>query len=663
MNKLKLKRIIIVASFIIIMMTSILKYPSSFASSNANLYLVFDKTTYNVGDIVNININLDQFASLSEVKLQIKIKEEYFEPVMVDNKYFYFSASSVFTNDVINDYVDHTYLRLRLIKDENISEGYFSSYKNNICNLQLKVKRPIDDIYNYFTIDNYDNMGISVYLFDVKDQIINYNLYHREKIKVNWQVESYELNVYSEVPDFKKDIQILNREIGEYEYLIEKQIDTMIIGLKTVHIGIYDKKAADYIVLSKAVSVVDKMAPIITYPSNITIEDNLIMTIDYFDYIDVSDNYDTYLDTTIKYYDEELKEVQDLDSFRTYLSSNQKGYLKFIAKDTSKNETSTEFIEINVIDTLAPLINEIDKLVINDTEVDHFDLLSNFIVSDNYDHHPEVVFDFGEYNQYAYEELKEVLKIGTNIHFSYFAIDESMNKTAVFQAVIEVIDTIKPSVKVSDVIVDDVDYNSNDFEQLVIISDNFKYPCRLEKKYYINDVLVNQEQFDEAMLRGQKGYIVYVGIDTFDNRSEEVRQNINVIDTIVPQIIVKNIQNGQKYIKMDKIEYEIVENFDNYELIVLLDDKEYLGGKVEIGKHELYIKVKDAIGHERSLSLDFEVIEDNIIGCKGDASCYVNNYLEVVIIVSALLIFVIIMIIVRIVIKRRNKKSFNHFSL
>lgn len=656
MNKLKLKRIIIVASFIIIMMTSILKYPSSFASSNANLYLVFDKTTYNVGDIVNININLDQFASLSEVKLQIKIKEEYFEPVMVDNKYFYFSASSVFTNDVINDYVDHTYLRLRLIKDENISEGYFSSYKNNICNLQLKVKRPIDDIYNYFTIDNYDNMGISVYLFDVKDQIINYNLYHREKIKVNWQVESYELNVYSEIPDFKKDIQILNREIGEYEYLIEKQIDTMIIGLKTVHIGIYDKKAADYIVLSKAVSVVDKMAPIITYPSNITIEDNLIMTIDYFDYIDVSDNYDTYLDTTIKYYDEELKEVQDLESFRTYLSSNQKGYLKFIAKDTSKNETSTEFIEINVIDTLAPLINEIDKLVINDTEVDHFDLLSNFIVSDNYDHHPEVVFDFGEYNQYAYEELKEVLKTGTNIHFSYFAIDESMNKTAVFQAVIEVIDTIKPSVKVSDVTVDDVDYNSNDFEQLVIISDNFKYPCRLEKKYYINDVLVNQEQFDEAMLRGQKGYIVYVGIDTFDNRSEEVRQNINVIDTIVPQIIVKNIQNGQKYIKMDKIEYEIVENFDNYELIVLLDDKEYLGGKVEIGKHELYIKVKDAIGHERSLSLDFEVIEDNIIGCKGDASCYVNNYLEVVIIVSALLIFVIIMIIVRIVIKKKKQK-------
>lgn len=56
-----------------------------------------------------------------------------------------------------------------------------------------------------------------------------------------------------------------------------------------------------------------------------------------------------------------------------------------------------------------------------------------------------------------------------------------MNKTAVFQAVIEVIDTIKPSVKVSDVTVDDVDYNSNDFEQLVIISDNFKYPCRLEK--------------------------------------------------------------------------------------------------------------------------------------------------------------------------------------
>lgn len=656
MNKVKLKRVIIVASFIIIMMTSILKYPSSFANSNANLYLVFDKTTYNVGDIVNININLDQFASLSEVKLQIKIKEEYFEPLMVDNRYFYFSASSVFTNDIINDYVDNSYLRLRLIKDENISEGYFSSYKNNICNLQLKVKRPIDDIYNYFTMDNYENMGISVYLFDVKDQIINYNLYHREKIKINWGIESYELNVYSEVPDFKKDIKILNREIDEYEYLIEKQIDTMIIGLKTVHIGIYDKKAADYVVLSKAVSVVDKIAPIIDYPSNITIEDNLITTTNYFDYINVSDNYDTYLDITVKYYDEKLEEIKDLENFKTYFYSNQKGYLKFVAKDTSKNETSTELIEINIIDTSAPLINEVDKLVINDTEIDTFDLLSNFIVSDNYDHNPQVVFDFGEYNNYSYEELKEILKIGTNITFSYFAIDKSMNKTTVFQAIIEVIDTIRPNIVVSDVTVNDVDYNSNNFEQLVIISDNFKYPCKLEKNYYIDDKLVNKEQFDELMLRGKKGYIVYIGIDTFNNRSEGVRQNVNVIDTIAPQIIVKNIQNEQKYIKMDKIEYEIVENFDNYELIVLLDDKEYLGGKVEIGKHELYIKVKDAIGHERSLSLDFEVIEDNIIGCKDDASCYVNNYLEVVIIVSALLVFVIIMIIVRIVIKKKKQK-------
>ncbi len=171
--------------------------------------------------------------------------------------------------------------------------------------------------------------------------------------------------------------------------------------------------------------------------------------------------------------------------------------------------------------------------------------------------------------------------------------------------------------------------------------------------------MVNKEQFDELMLRGKKGYIVYIGIDTFNNRSEGVKTNVNVIATIAPRIIVKNIQNEQKYIKLDKIEYEIVENFDNYELIVLLDDKEYLGGKVEIGKHELYIKVKDAIGHERSLSLDFEVIEDNIIGCKDDASCYVSNYLEVVIIVSALLVFVIIMIIVKNCHKtRKSKKSF-----
>ncbi len=65
--------------------------------------------------------------------------------------------------------------------------------------------------------------------------------------------------------------------------------------------------------------------------------------------------------------------------------------------------------------------------------------------------------------------------------FQYFAIDKSMIKTTVFQAIIEVIDTIRPNIVVSDVTVNDVDYNSNNFEQLVIISDNFKYPCKLEK--------------------------------------------------------------------------------------------------------------------------------------------------------------------------------------
>ena len=65
----------------------------------------------------------------------------------------------MFKTDIINDYIDNSYLRLRLIKDSVIDSGYYSNYKNNVCHFRLKTKRPINDIKEYFTLDNYEEMG------------------------------------------------------------------------------------------------------------------------------------------------------------------------------------------------------------------------------------------------------------------------------------------------------------------------------------------------------------------------------------------------------------------------------------------------------------------------------------------------------------------------
>lgn len=653
-----IKKIIsfIIVSLIIFKLILLNVVPKTMASNNAKLYLVFDKTTYNVGDIVNITFNLDQFSNLNEVKLQVKIKKDTFEPVVTDNKYFYFSSASIFKNDVINDFVDESYLRLRLIKDENITDGYFSSYKNNLCHLKLKTNKAIDNIYQYFTLENYESNGVSAYLFNTNDQLIEYELYTKEKIKVNWEKENYELDVFSNVPNFKEDIKVLNRQDGEYEYLEEKSIDTNIVGLKTIHIGIYDKTTADYIILSRPVVVVDKIAPVINYPSEIKVKDKVITSIDYLENIIISDNYDSFFDITKVYYTVDLKEVESKDKFDEYLKHNKNGYFKIIVKDNSLNTTTTELIKIEVIDTTSPIVNEIEIININDTDVDSFSLDSYFVVKDDYDHSPKIVFNYYDYNQLTNDEIKNILRVGENISFEYFVIDQDGNTSKTYQTKILVTDTIKPVVEVSDLEINDVNFDSSLYLSLVKVTDNFNKVCELIKKYYINEAEVSEVTFNELIQKGNSGYIEYYAIDSFYNQSEVKKQNIKVIDTTLPTILIDNIKEGEKYLKIDQINYNITDNFDNVIFEVYLDNEEYDNQLVKIGKHHFKIVATDSSGNISIQEVNFEIIEDNIIGCGDDVSCYLNNYIEVVIIVGVLLGFVLVMIVTSIVIKKQKNK-------
>lgn len=72
----------------ILLMTIMLSSLKIKANSLANLYVVFNKLSFKNDEIVDITINLDQFIDLNEIKLQIKIKNEYFEPILEDNKPF-----------------------------------------------------------------------------------------------------------------------------------------------------------------------------------------------------------------------------------------------------------------------------------------------------------------------------------------------------------------------------------------------------------------------------------------------------------------------------------------------------------------------------------------------------------------------------------------------
>lgn len=652
---MKKKIYFIISILLITIMLSSLKIK---ANSLANLYVVFNKLSFKNDEIVDITINLDQFIDLNEIKLQIKIKNEYFEPILEDNKPFYFDSASIFKTDIINDYIDNSYLRLRLIKDSVIDSGYYSNYKNNVCHFRLKTKRPINDIKEYFTLDNYEEMGISVYLFNTNDKIINYKISYNQKIQITWDKEKYIVEIFSYVPNFKEDIVIANRESNQYEFLLEKQINTDLIGLKTIHVGVYDKLTADYIILSKPVEVVDTTKPTITYPNIIEINDDELLEIDLLHYIECNDNYDEYLKIQFQYFSYEGVEINNLELFTNYLSNHYQGYLIVKCEDTSGNVAITPNILIRVKDTKPPKITKLDEIRINDIDIETIDLEKYFQITDQYDNNPRVILKFFDTELNDESSLKKRLSKGEKIKFEYMAIDESGNSTERFNCLIIPVDTIAPNIEVVDLEILDADYNYSVIEKSLKVVDNFIYQCNLNKNYYICEEEVDYDTFNNMVQRGYLGKIRYQAIDLAGNTSGYYYQSIKLIDTTQPIIEVENIDESQKYTNIKKINYHISDNFDNVEFEVWLDDLVYEESQLvnlEKGLHKFKIIAKDTSNNVSQVEITFEIIEDNLIGCGNDPRCYLNNYLEVVIMVVALIVFVAIIIVIKIIMYNKKK--------
>lgn len=652
---MKKKIYFIISILLITIMLSSLKIK---ANSLANLYVVFNKLSFKNDEIVDITINLDQFIDLNEIKLQIKIKNEYFEPILEDNKPFYFDSASIFKTDIINDYIDNSYLRLRLIKDSVIDSGYYSNYKNNVCHFRLKTNRPINDIKEYFTLDNYEEMGLSVYLFNTNDKIINYKISYNQKIQITWDKEKYIVEVFSYVPNFKEDIVIANRESNQYEFLLEKQINTDLIGLKTIHVGVYDKLTADYIILSKPVEVVDTTKPTITYPNIIEINDDELLEIDLLHYIECNDNYDEYLKIQFQYFSYEGVEINNLELFTNYLSNHYQGYLIVKCEDTSGNVAITPNILIRVKDTKPPKITKLDEIRINDIDIETIDLEKYFQITDQYDNNPRVILKFFDTELNDESSLKKRLSKGEKIKFEYMAIDESGNSTERFNCLIIPVDTIAPNIEVVDLEILDADYNYSVIEKSLKVVDNFIYQCNLNKNYYICEEEVDYDTFNNMVQRGYLGKIRYQAIDLAGNTSGYYYQSIKLIDTTQPIIEVENINESQKYTNIKKINYHISDNFDNVEFEVWLDDLVYEESQLvnlEKGLHKFKIIAKDTSNNVSQVEITFEIIEDNLIGCGNDPRCYLNNYLEVVIMVVALIVFVAIIIVIKIIMYNKKK--------
>ena len=180
-------------------------------------------------------------------------------------------------------------------------------------------------------------------------------------------------------------------------------------------------------------------------------------------------------------------------------------------------------------------------------------------------------------------------------------------------------------------------------------------------------VVDDNKEFLELLSKGNNGIIVYYTVDKSNNISEKVIQHIEVKDTTIPNIVVNNIENNGKYVKVDYIDYVIEDNFDLFEQLkieVLLNDSIY--NKEEIttpGEYKLSISVSDKSGNLGLFELHFTIIENNVIGCGTDVKCYYNNYSELIIVIACVSTMIVAVVIGQLIISGNKKKGKNNSRL
>lgn len=644
-----MKKIYTLAIGLLFILITTISFSNVNAEEGIKIYFVFNKLSYNSGDELIIDININDYSKVNEIKLGIN-KLEYFESI--DTSLYEVNKNGVFTKQIINE-LDNNIYKLYLSKQSNgiLSNG------NNITKLKLKCFYEISDVFELFK----DN--ITLYLFNSKNELLNYEIIYTEKLNSSWEIPNDEIEVNSEVSDYTKYFIVNNREVNEYDVVINQDIDSSKLGMQVISIIVFDKLNYDYLIFNMPINVVDKVKPILSVPKNININDTDITNLNIERYFKIEDNYDKEPIINFTYYDDKYNIIESYELFNEYLLKNKLAYLDVYGNDTSGNKTDTFLVTINIKDTLAPtIITKFENdIYVEDVNVDLFNLNDYFEITDNYDKNCKI--DFIITDSKTNEEIIDVireLKEGKLIKVEYSAIDIDGNKSNSKSVLLSIKDTQVPILEgVLDIIIDDVNVSLENIKKDVVYYDNLDKTPTLLLNYYIDDNKVLENEFIEKIKSGSNGKIIYQVIDKTGNKSIECIQNVIVNDTTPPTIELTNIKEGGKYLKIDEIKYNVQDNFvGDVDFYIMIDNALHSEQNVlEIGNHTLEIVATDKSGNQTIKKVTFEIIENNIKGCNGDIDCYKDNYGLVIVAVTVLMIVIITLVVLKIIFLRKKKKN------
>ncbi len=615
------------------------------AMEEIDAYIVYDKKQVEKGDSVEIAIDLPKFAGLVEAIVRYDYNKELLTPKQIEGNYFYLDSHSIFNSFVMNKLYNEKTLYVEMIKDD-ISTGYYSSYKNNLCKITFIANKKIDNITTLF-----DYQNLQIYLFDTSHNLIEYRINKQEKIKGSWINDNLKIDVFTTLPSLEEVFTVENRQKEEYVTFIDKTIDTSIVSTQILQIGVFDVITGDYISYSIVVNVVDSISPTIIGLNEYTVYDTDLDNIDFSSSIEISDNYDHNITPIIYYYDENDKRI----SLKEAIEKFKKDYVLivgYVAIDSSQNKTEEFFQKYLLIDTTKPVVTGIEQIIIDDVDLLKVDFTTYFQVFDNLDTNPALILSFFSEEYEPINDIKDYLNINNFVNIEVRGIDKFNNESEPFLTMVKLKDTTPPTIEVDDkAYINDVLVNVENLKKLIKVTDNDSRTCSIDCKYYIEQE-ESEEEFIKQIKSGKNGKIIYVVKDYTGNMNTKEIQ-IFCVDT-TPPIVELNIQNNEIYESLDMITWKVKDNFlGEVKVETYLDQERYYSKNVSNGKHQFVLIATDENGNITKVECNFIVSDANFIGnvIRGNIQIKKMVYVYVILGIS------IVLVIVKIVLMRKKQKE------
>ncbi len=651
MQKLKTKigYLLIITAVIMSCMMSVSEVN---ASSEVKVNYIVSKRTVKMGEEFVLTVNLEDFYGLSSALFVCKYNEALIKPQRVNDKYYNLSPDAIFlSNDVVtNDCIDGT-LRFFAITKNALSVE--STKFRSLLRIKFLANSDINNTITLFEPLRTREYGCNIVLSAENLDAMNYTINYSEEIKVDWNVDKYEVDVYGKLPNFALDITVTNRHARDYTLeILQEEININKIGSQIVKARIYDNTNAHITYLAKVVEVIDKVAPVIkTSSTEVSISSNEITNNDFI-YATISDNYDETPTLINRYYTFDNIECNNLAAFQNYLAHNYQGYIIYQGNDSSNNQANTLRINIEVRDEQSPSINDVEDIVVDYERIEQIKLEEQIKVTDEYDSAPKLIMRVYDEDGIIHANYLELLKETGYARVEYYGIDKSSNKSATYHTIIMVNDTVAPiitgvtAIDVTDSDALKIKTGQKQLSDNVKIVDNYPKGVSLTTKYYLEEQETSSEIFWTTLLKGTPGKVEFTAVDKAGNTSNIFLQTLTIIDTTPPSVIVKNIEENRKYFELTGIDYEVSDNISKDVTIqIYLNDKEYDYTPIKaVGKYQLKLMVADESHNESVTVINFEIIKNNIIGCADDVECYTRNYTDVIIVIGIIMVVILVII-------------------